>query len=90
LNCESRGIAITPIEGFKFFGSAVPYLPCYLTTKRIYISPQFLVTFISCMPYDYRIFIVSYCREDIDRQCMSSVTLWRVRVTIVAVESNIP
>ena len=90
MNCKNRGIAITPIEGFKFFGSAVSYLLPYLTIGRIYISPQYLVTFISCMGHDYMIFIVSYCRENIDRQCMSSVTLWRVRVTIVAVGSNRP
>ena len=90
LNYENRGILITPIESFKFFNSAIPYRPCYLTTERIYISPEFLVTFVSCMRNDYRIFIVSYCRGNIDRQCMSSVTLWRVRLTIVALENNRP
>lgn len=79
MNPENGGIALTPIEGFKLVGSAVPYLPYCLTTRRIYITPEFLVTFIPCVGRDCRIFIFAHCRENIDRQCMCSVTLWRVR-----------
>ena len=48
-----------PLQAFN--GTALP-LP------RIYTSPEFLVTFISCIRHDYTIFIIAYCRGN--RQAM--------------------